>query len=56
VEFGGSFVDADGVAIGEGLGNVTDVVPGQVYKTKVLYDLDGAGRDGRCGVNVVAAI
>jgi hypothetical protein len=52
VEFVGDYTDEDGVSIGQGLGNVTDVVPGQTYRTEVIYSLTGSARGGTCHVRV----
>ena len=52
VGFEGDFIDADGVVIGQGIGNATDVTPGQKYRIEVIYSLTGRGRGGTCHVGI----
>lgn len=52
VGLGGDFKSADGIVIGQGLGNLSDPVPGQTYIVEVLYDLNMSGRGGTCTVRV----
>ena len=52
VSFEGDFTNADGIVVGQGLGNATDVVPGQTYRIEVIYSLSGSPRSGTCHVHV----
>jgi hypothetical protein len=52
VGFEGDYTDADGVVIGQGIGNATDVAPGQTYRIEVLYSLTGRAQGGTCQVRV----
>jgi hypothetical protein len=53
VSFTGDYMNSDGEVTGQGLGNLTDAVPGQTYKTEVLYPLTGGGNEGgTCQVQV----
>jgi hypothetical protein len=52
VGFEGDYTDADGVVIGQGIGNATDVAPGQPYRIEVLISLTGGAQGGTCQVRV----
>jgi hypothetical protein len=52
VGLAGDFTAADGTVIGQGVGNVANVVPGETYRTTVIYSLTGKGTGGECGVVV----
>src|SRR5919106_1540365 len=39
VSLKGSITDDTGAVVGQGFGNVSDVVPGQTYKTDVLFTI-----------------
>lgn len=53
VGLGGDFKRSDGVVIGQGIGNLSDPVPGQTYIVEILYGLNtAAGQGGTCTVRI----
>lgn len=53
VSLKGSITDGSGAVVGQGFGNVSDVVPGQTYKTDVFYTISGSPpKDATCEVQV----
>ena len=52
VALGGDVYDEDGVSIGQGIGTVSDVVPGQPYETEVIYSVTDPDRVDTCRVRV----
>jgi hypothetical protein len=52
----GDYVNANGVAIGQGIGSVGNAVPDRSYRVRVLYGIGGGnGVGGTCEVRVDSA-
>ena len=56
VSLSGDFTSGGGTVIGQGIGSLSDVQPGQSYETTVIYTLSGDGQGGTCGVHVESAL